>query len=61
MPEQVRDYFLELDHALEKLSEHGEKSVTNLPDWALIPREINVGITPDGKGIVFKVIPNESL
>lgn len=58
---QVRGFFETLDKALEQLTKGREHQISALPRWALEKRDIEIGITPDNRGIAIKITPNESL
>lgn len=57
----INEYFCTLDSALEKLSLRFEGKTSNLPPWALSTREVRIGITPDGEGVVLRVTPDNRL
>lgn len=59
--QQIAAYWYSLDKALEILSAHQEGKITGLPDWALTPREITVGVSNAHDLVVLKVTPNETL
>lgn len=57
----IRQYFSVLDQSLETLSHHHEGKISRLPSWVLTTRNIDIGITTDFKGMVFKADPDKSL
>jgi hypothetical protein len=56
----VGRYFSDLDASLEKLSHKAEKSIPNLPSWALCHRNIFIGHVLGTDFYIIKTIPDES-
>lgn len=59
--ETVKEYLSVLDSSLEKLSNKYEGKISNLPSWMLAPRNVSIGTTLDGQGVVLKVEQNPEL
>lgn len=57
----LKEYFRALDEALEKLTEKKEDIIPRLPPWVLSYREVSIGITQDGNGTAFKILPQSIL
>lgn len=59
--EVITRYLLIIDEGLDKLSNHNEGSLSNLPGWVLQKRKIDIGVTSDNEGVVIKITPDNSL
>jgi hypothetical protein len=57
----VAGYYRVLDESLETLADKREGKLSELPGFALTTREIEIGITPNGRGVLIKVTPREDL
>ena len=65
MPDSVeqafRQYFVELDASIEKLSHKMEGSITRLPSWVLVHRRITIGKLAEGSVWTYSVVPDSDL
>ena len=58
---RLREYFSALDNALDVLSHGKEGLLTKVPAWCLAHREVSLGTNRDGRGVVVKIAPKETL
>jgi len=57
----LREYLSTLDSALDTLSHGKEGLLARVPQWCLGHREIRLGISRDGRGVVVKLEPRPEL
>jgi hypothetical protein len=57
----LRSYYETLDASLDQLAHMQEARLHSLPGFAVATRDIEIGITTDGSGVLIKVTPREDL
>lgn len=60
-PKHILEYYDQIDLSLDKLSNHFESDLVNMPDWCMSYKKVIVGLSEDKKVVAIKVIPDESL
>lgn len=59
--DHIRRFYETFDRAIEKLSEKQEGKISGLPTWAMANREIVIGVTPSGGGLIVGITPKANL
>lgn len=57
----ISSYLTTVDESIERLSEHKEGKLSNLPSWVIKKRKVDIGVMGDNDALVIKITPDESL